>query len=122
MQNLDSRLRGNDGLEAAGQPGPDMEKADPITIRQLEQDDAQQYRQLRLASLRDFQFAHGPDYEESLAKTLSWHEKRLAKPDYHWFGAFDGDTLVGGICLRTQEGRRLRHSASLNSLMVARSH
>jgi ribosomal protein S18 acetylase RimI-like enzyme len=99
-----------------------MNGAGAIVVRPLVQDDAQQYRALRLASLRDFQFAHGPDYEEALAKTLAWHAQRLAKADYHWFGAFDGDTLVGAICLRTQEGRRLRHSASLNSLMVASSH
>jgi ribosomal protein S18 acetylase RimI-like enzyme len=101
-----------------------MNKAinDSLTIRRLGEADAQQYRTLRLASLRDFQFAHGPDYEESRAKTLSWHAHRLLKPDYHWFGAFDGEALVGAICLRTKEGRRLRHSASLNSLMVERSH
>jgi ribosomal protein S18 acetylase RimI-like enzyme len=99
-----------------------MNGAGAIVVRPLVQDDAQQYRALRLASLRDFQFAHGPDYEEALAKTLAWHAQRLAKPDYHWFGALDGPALVGAICLRTQEGRRLRHSASLNSLMVASSH
>jgi len=92
-----------------------------ILVRPLGEADAQQYRTLRLASLRDFQFAHGPDYEEALAKSLSWHAHRLARPDYHWFGAFDGAALVGAVCLRTQEGRRLRHSASLNSLMVAQS-
>jgi ribosomal protein S18 acetylase RimI-like enzyme len=93
-----------------------------ILLRPLVETDAQQYRLLRLASLRDFQFAHGPDYEEALAKSVAWHAQRLAKTDYHWFGAFDGAgadaPLVGAICLRTQEGRRLRHSASLNSLMV----
>jgi ribosomal protein S18 acetylase RimI-like enzyme len=101
-------------------------RADSIVVRPLGPDDAQQYRMLRLASLRDFQFAHGPDYEEALAQTLDWHAKRLAKPSYHWFGAFDDapedPLLVGAICLRMQEGRRLRHSASLNSLMVVRSH
>jgi ribosomal protein S18 acetylase RimI-like enzyme len=99
-----------------------MDGASAIVVRPLVQDDAQQYRTLRLASLRDFQFAHGPDHEEALAKGLDWHARRLAKPDYHWFGAFDGEVLIGAICLRTQEGRRLRHSASLNSLMVAQSH
>jgi ribosomal protein S18 acetylase RimI-like enzyme len=99
-----------------------MPGAGAIVVRPLVQDDAQQYRLLRLASLRDFQFAHGPDYEEALAKDLDWHAQRLAKPEYHWFGAFDGETMAGAICLRMQEGRRLRHSASLNSLMVARSH
>jgi ribosomal protein S18 acetylase RimI-like enzyme len=92
------------------------------TIRQLTPSDAAAYRALRLASLRDFQFAHGPDYEEALAKGLDWHARRLAKQDYHWFGAFDGEAMAGAICLRMQEGRRLRHAASLNSLMVARSH
>jgi ribosomal protein S18 acetylase RimI-like enzyme len=99
-----------------------MDGAGAIVVRPLGEADAPQYRALRLASLRDFQFAHGPDYEEALAKSESWHAKRLAKPDYHWLGAFERDTLVGAICLRIQEGRRLRHSASLNSLMVARSH
>jgi len=97
-----------------------------VLVRPLGIDDVEQYRTLRLASLRDFQFAHGPDYEEALAKSLDWHAERLARPDYHWFGAFDGAQLdaplVGAICLRTKEGRRLRHVASLNSLMVARGH
>jgi ribosomal protein S18 acetylase RimI-like enzyme len=97
-----------------------------IVIRPLVPQDAARYRELRLASLRDFQCAHGPDYEEALAQPLSWSEKRLARPDYFWFGAFDGALddapLVGAICLRTQEGRRLRHSASLNSLMVRQDY
>jgi ribosomal protein S18 acetylase RimI-like enzyme len=99
-----------------------MNRADGIVVRPLGIGDVGQYRRLRLASLRDFQFAHGPDYEEALGKSLAWHAERLAKPDYHWFGAFDGAQsdapLVGAVCLRTKEGRRLRHSASLNSLMV----
>lgn len=99
-----------------------MNAAGAILVRPLLQDDAPQYRALRLASLRDFQFAHGPDYEEALGKDVAWHAKRLARADYRWFGAFDEDALVGAICLRTQEGRRLRHSASLNSLMVAQTH
>jgi len=97
-----------------------------VLVRPLVQGDAGQYRALRLASLRDFQCAHGPDYEEALAQPLSWSEKRLARPDYFWFGAFDGAlddaVLAGAICLRTLEGRRLRHSASLNSLMVRQDY
>jgi ribosomal protein S18 acetylase RimI-like enzyme len=99
-----------------------MNAAGAILVRPLVRDDAQQYQALRLASLRDFQFAHGPDYEEALAASLDWHAQRLARPDYHWFGAFDGASLAGAVCMRTQEGRRLRHSASMNSLMVERSH
>jgi ribosomal protein S18 acetylase RimI-like enzyme len=98
-----------------------MNGTEGILVRPLGPDDARPYRALRLASLRDFQCAHGPDYEEALAQPLSWSARRLAKPDYFWFGAFDGEALAGSICLRTQDGRRLRHSASLNSLMVAQA-
>jgi len=93
-----------------------------IDVRQLGPADAAPYRSLRLASLRDFQYAHGPDYHEALAQDEAWHAKRLARPDYTWLGAFDGIALVGAICLRGKDGSRLRHTASLNSLMVAASH
>jgi len=96
--------------------------AGAIRIRPLDAADAAPYRALRLDSLRNFQFAHAPAYEDALAQPESWHADRLARPDYTWFGAFDDALLVGAICLRAQAGSRLRHSASLNSLMVARSH
>ena len=99
-----------------------MMGAGGIHIRPLDAADAGPYRVLRLESLRDFQFAHGPAYEDALAQSGSWHADRLARPDYSWFGAFDGGVLVGAICLRAKQGSRLRHSASLNSLMVATSH
>ena len=93
-----------------------------IHIRPLGAADAPPYRALRLESLRDFQFAHGPAYEDALAQSEAWHAERLARRDYAWFGAFDGDVLVGVICLRAKEGSRLRHSALLSSLMVATTH
>jgi ribosomal protein S18 acetylase RimI-like enzyme len=95
-----------------------MDGAEGIVVRPLAAADAEQYRALRLSSLRNFQFAHGPDYEESLGLDVEWHAKRLAHEGHYWFGAFDGGVLVGAICLRTEEGRRSRHSASLRSLMV----
>lgn len=92
--------------------------ATSIVVRPLGARDAARYRELRLASLRDFQFAHGPAYEDALEQDLRWHELRLTQPGVYWFGAFDGDTMVGAVSLRTQEGIRLRHSASLNGLVV----
>ncbi|MCS0808487.1 GNAT family N-acetyltransferase [Massilia agilis] len=87
-------------------------------VRPLGASDARRYRVLRLASLRNFQLMHGPAYEDALRQDEAWHAARLAKAGDYWFGAFDGDELVGTIALRTQEGSRLRHSASLNSLIV----
>jgi ribosomal protein S18 acetylase RimI-like enzyme len=95
-----------------------MNMADPIVIRQLGPSDAAAYRALRLAGLRAFPHAFRPDYEEALRQPLSWAEKRLAKGREYWFGAFEGDELAGAICLRTQDGKKIRHSASLNALVV----
>jgi GNAT superfamily N-acetyltransferase len=96
--------------------------AGDIRIRLLGAADAAAYRALRLENLRDFQFAHGPAYEDALAQPEAWHADRLARPDYTWFGAFDGALLVGVICLCAKKGSRLHHSAMLSSLMVALSH
>jgi ribosomal protein S18 acetylase RimI-like enzyme len=96
-----------------------MARGEGIVVRPLGAADVEQYRAVRLASLRDFQFCHGPAYEDALEQSHAWHAERLAKSGDYWFGAFDGERLVGTIALRTQEGRRLRHSASLNSLVVS---
>jgi ribosomal protein S18 acetylase RimI-like enzyme len=99
-----------------------MDKATLITVRQLGPADAAAYRSLRLAGLRAFPHAFRPDHDEAVKQPLSWAEKRLAKDGEYWFGAFEGAQfdapLAGAICLRTQEGRKIRHSASLNALVV----
>ena len=89
-----------------------------FTLRRLGLADAAQYRALRLAGLRAFPHAFRPAVEEALEQPLSWAEKRLATKGEYWFGAFDGIGLVGAICLRTQDGVKIRHSASLNALVV----
>jgi GNAT superfamily N-acetyltransferase len=95
-----------------------MARGEGIVVRPLAASDAAQYRELRLGSLRNFQFCHGPAYEDALEQGVAWHAERITRPGDFWFGAFDGNHLVGTIALRTQEARRVRHSASLNSLMV----
>jgi ribosomal protein S18 acetylase RimI-like enzyme len=87
-------------------------------LRRLGSADAAQYRALRLAGLRAFPHAFRPSVDEALAQPLSWAEARLAKAGEYWFGAFEGAELVGAICLRTQDGAKIRHSASLNALVV----
>jgi ribosomal protein S18 acetylase RimI-like enzyme len=89
-----------------------------LTVRQLTPADAAAYRTLRLAGLQAFPHAFRADYEDALAQPLSWAEQRLATPGDTFFGAFDGGELVGAICLRTQDGRKDRHSAELKALVV----
>jgi len=89
-----------------------------LTVRRLAPADAERYRALRLAGLAAFPHAFRSTVEEAQAQPLSWAEKRLSETSNYWFGAFDGAELVGAICLRTQEGIKNRHSASLNALVV----
>lgn len=89
-----------------------------VILRRLGPADAAQYRALRIAALRAFPHAFRPAVEEAQAQPLSWAEKRLAERGNYWFGAFDGIELIGAICLRTQDGIKIRHSASLNALVV----
>lgn len=95
-----------------------MTTATQIAVRQLAASDAAQYLALRLEGLRAFPHAFRSDYEEALSQPVSWAEKRLATQGEYWFGAFDRDRLVGAICLRTQEGKKIRHAATLNALVV----
>ena len=89
-----------------------------FTVRRLGPADAAQYRAVRLMGLRAFPHAFRPALEEAQAQPLAWAEKRLATKGEYWFGAFDGIELIGAICLRTQEGIKVRHSASLSALVV----
>jgi ribosomal protein S18 acetylase RimI-like enzyme len=89
-----------------------------FTLRRLGPADAAQYRALRLAGLRAFPHAFRPAVEEALAQPLSWAEARLATAGAYWFGAFEGEDLVGAICLRTEDGIKIRHSATLKALVV----
>ena len=89
-----------------------------LTLRRLGPADAAQYRALRLAGLRAFPHAFQPTLDEALEQPLAWAQQRLGRAGEYWFGAFDGIELVGAICLRTQDGAKIGHAASLNALVV----
>jgi ribosomal protein S18 acetylase RimI-like enzyme len=89
-----------------------------IVIRQLGADDAPRYRALRLDGFRKFPDVHRTSYNEAEAQPLAWTENRLSATGEYWFGAFDGDELVGAVGLRTQDGEKVRHVATLIALTV----
>lgn len=89
-----------------------------VVVRPLVVADAPRYRALRLESLRRFPHSYRSDYGEALEQPLSWAEQRLATAGEYWFGAFDGEELVGALCLRTQQSPKVRHVATLAALAV----
>jgi ribosomal protein S18 acetylase RimI-like enzyme len=96
----------------------DASPGSSVSVRQLGVTDAPRYRALRLAGLRAFPHAFRSDYEQALTQPPAWAEKRLATPGDIFFGAFNGEELVGAVCLRLQDGKKIRHAAELKALVV----
>jgi GNAT superfamily N-acetyltransferase len=96
--------------------------AEGIEVRQLGVQDAARYHALRLEGLRAYPHAHQTAYEEGLDQPEAWAVQRLSTPGDCFFGAFEGERLVGAICLRTQQGSKIRHAAEVKALTVDPLH
>jgi GNAT superfamily N-acetyltransferase len=86
-----------------GEPGTGIHTGPPnkqmITIRRIRNGEADLFRQIRLASLKDAPYAFSSTYESALRRSPeSWREqaeKTAAGPDRATFLAFDGDSPIG---------------------------
>lgn len=90
-----------------------------MLIRRLVPSDAAAFQALRLAALRDCPSAFSSSYEEECDTPLAVIEARLA-PDSgrDLFGAFDGAALGGIVGVGREQGRKLRHKASIRAMYV----
>ena len=88
-------------------------------IRQLEERDAEQYRQVRLRALREEPEAFGSAYEEQADLPLSYFVERIRPTDDRvTLGAFDGETLVGMVTLVREHGIKDRHKGAIIGMYV----
>src|SRR6476469_9626417 len=94
-----------------------------VEIRDLTEDDAGIYWELRLRALKEEPDAFGSDYEESRQRSQAEIARRIPKAgdgsDDFLLGAFDGSKLVGTVGLRREEGVKSRHKAMLWGMYVA---
>ncbi len=91
----------------------------PMEIRRLTPADADAYRTVRLAGLRDEPTAFAASYDEEQAFPLAKYEGWLGvPPDRGTLGAFDGATLVGIVTLGRESGCKLAHKAHIMGLYV----
>jgi len=96
-----------------------------ITIRQLGEDDAADYRALRLRLLQDSPAAYGSTYESEIVRPVEHTAARLRAlqngDEGFTLGAFidDGAILVGMATLRRDDGPKLRHRATIYAMGVA---
>jgi ribosomal protein S18 acetylase RimI-like enzyme len=91
-------------------------------IRALLPTDADDYRRVRLESLRLHPCAFGAAYEDEVALDGAEFAERLAMPGLTRYGGFADGTLVGLSGLRIHSGAKERHKAHLFSMYVAEAH
>jgi ribosomal protein S18 acetylase RimI-like enzyme len=91
--------------------------AQPFSIRRLAAADAQSYRALRLAGLRDRPEAFGASYEDEAAKPLGWFADRL-EGNVVFGGWRDDSTLMGVAGLRLLGPGKSSHKAQLWGMFV----
>jgi len=88
-------------------------------IRALTAADAEEYRRVRLESLRLHPEAFGASFEETAALDRAQIVERLSTPGLTRFGAFDEHgSLVGHVGLQIRSGAKERHKAALFSMYV----
>jgi ribosomal protein S18 acetylase RimI-like enzyme len=90
-----------------------------MRIRRLAPPDASAFQALRLAGLLDTPAAFGRSHEEERVLPLSAFAERLAPADdAAVFGAFEGESLVGIVGLRREDGRNYFHKGTLWGMYV----
>lgn len=90
-----------------------------ISIRQLTQDDAQEFFRLRLEALQVSPSSFGASYEDTLEAGLEKLSERLiAKSDAFVLGAFNKDELVGILGFVRNEGSKVQHKGFIWGVYV----
>jgi RimJ/RimL family protein N-acetyltransferase len=88
-----------------------------MLIRPLTPDDAELYRELRLAALREHPLAYVTDYREESALPIEEMRKRLAGATSVTFGSFD-ERLIGIATLLWTTRLRQRFRATVVGMFV----
>jgi RimJ/RimL family protein N-acetyltransferase len=92
-----------------------------MEIRMLRVEDAEAFRRLRLQALAEHPEAFSSSYEEQKDRTIEeWQNRLQPSPtgDHGYFGAFDGERLVGIVGFYRHNGEKLSHKASVISMYV----
>jgi GNAT superfamily N-acetyltransferase len=91
-----------------------------LEIRQLDGQDAERYRLLRLRGLREHPEAFIASYEEEVSTPMEQYAAKLraSTPDDHYLGAFVDGELVGIAHFERQVGIKLRHRAYVGAMYV----
>mgnify|MGYP000208133668 CR=1 FL=1 len=85
-----------------------------MEFRRLTQDDADQYRELRLTALQTDADAFSTDFNEASARPVSATAKNLGNPSAVTFGAYDDGRLLAVMTLLRLSGKKTGHRAEVH--------
>lgn len=96
-----------------------------IEVRKLTVEDAEQYREIRLQSLRDHPESFAASFDEERKATVEEMREKLKKrnrPNNFIAGAFDGDDLVGVVGFYQYTQQKMRHKGYIWGMYVGRDY
>ena len=116
--NLDGVNRA-DAANVSGESNHTNSRDMTITIRALEADEWEQFRDVRLAALKAVPGVYGTRYEDALLRTETAWRSTVKGPSNQSFGLFDGETLFGITSVFTWEEDPTGRTAILASSFIA---
>ena len=90
-----------------------------MEVRRLMPEDAATYRALRLRALKEHPDAFTSSFEDEDKRSVEDAAKRLANAHAKFWGAWDGDRLVGMVGLEREPRAKGHHKAHVAGMYVA---
>jgi ribosomal protein S18 acetylase RimI-like enzyme len=94
-----------------------------MIIRKLTEDDAEDYRQIRLEALYKNQDSFGTTYNEEAIKTIEQFRHRIPVNNNNFIlGCFENKELIGIVAFHQESRIKLRHKAYISSMYVQQEY
>ncbi len=94
-----------------------------MMIRKLTEDDAEDYRQIRLEALYKNQDSFGTTYHEEAIKTIEQFRDRIPVNNNSFIlGYFENKELIGIVKFHQESRIKLRHKAYISSMYVQQEY
>ncbi|OCA81588.1 hypothetical protein A8F94_22225 [Bacillus sp. FJAT-27225] len=89
-----------------------------MLIRLLGEEDAADYKKLRLEALKKHPEAFASSYEEEVLYTEEFFASRLGGGEAQTIGAYEGEALIGSVTIFPETKQKLKHRANLVAMFV----
>ena len=89
-----------------------------MAIRLLTENDAQDYRDLRLEALQKNPEAFAATFESEQKNSVEYYQNKLKRNEFWNYGYFDQNELVGIVTLLREQGPKLHHRSSIVAMYV----